>query len=65
MNYPRTITDLIECFKKYPTIGEKSAERLALATIEMPDEVLELFSNSLKNVKTKSEIVYESDTVVQ
>lgn len=53
MNYPRTITDLIECFKKYPTIGEKSAERLALATIEMPDEVLELFSNSLKNVKTK------------
>ena len=53
MNYPQTINDLIECFKKYPTIGEKSAERLALATLDMPEELLELFSNSLKNVKIK------------
>ena len=53
MNYPGTIVDLIECFKKYPTIGEKSAERLALATLEMPEEILNLFSDSLKNVKKK------------
>ena len=53
MNYPGTIVDLIECFKKYPTIGEKSAERLALATLDMPEEVLNLFSDSLKNVKKK------------
>ena len=46
MNYPNTIKDLIECFKKFPTIGEKSAERLALASLDMPED-------SLKNIKIK------------
>ena len=53
MNYPKTIINLIECFKKLPGIGEKTAERMALATLETPEETLELFSESLKNVKTK------------
>ena len=53
MNYPNTIKDLIECFKKFPTIGEKSAERLALASLDMPEEVLNLFADSLKNIKIK------------
>ena len=53
MNYPKTIKDLIECFKKLPGIGEKTAERLALLTLEIDNEVLDLFSESLKNVKTK------------
>ena len=30
MKYPNTILNLIECFKKLPGIGEKTAERLAL-----------------------------------
>lgn len=53
MKYPKTISDLIECFKKLPGIGEKSAERMALATIEIDEDILALFSESLKNVKTK------------
>ncbi len=53
MKYPKIIIDLIECFKKLPSIGEKSAERLALSTLNMDDEVLKLFSDSLKNIKTK------------
>jgi len=53
MKYPKTINDLIECFKKLPGIGEKSAERMALSTIEIDEEILELFSESLKNIKTK------------
>lgn len=53
MNYPNTIKDLIECFKKFPTIGEKSAERLALASLDMPEEVLNLFADSLKNIKIR------------
>ena len=53
MNYPKTIKDLIECFKKLPGIGEKTAERLALSTLEIDNEVLDLFSETLKNVKTK------------
>ena len=53
MNYPDTIKDLIECFSKLPSIGIKTAERLALSTIDMSDEVIDLFSESLKNIKTK------------
>lgn len=53
MNYPKTILNIIECFKKFPGIGEKTAERMALATLNMEEDALELFSKSLKNVKTK------------
>lgn len=53
MKYPNIINDLIECFKKLPGIGEKTAERLALSTLEMDDEILNIFSDSLKNVKQK------------
>lgn len=53
MKYPMIIDDLIECFKKLPGIGEKTAERLALSTLDMEDEVLNLFSKSLKDIKQK------------
>ncbi len=53
MKYPETIQNLIECFKKFPTIGEKSAERLALATLNLNDEVINLLRESLENIKTK------------
>lgn len=53
MNYPKTINDLIECFKKLPGVGEKTAERLALSVLEMDDEIVSLFSNTLCNIKTK------------
>ena len=53
MNYPKTIINIIECFKKFPGIGEKTAERMALSTLDMEEEILELFSKSLNNVKTK------------
>ena len=51
--YPKTINNLIECFKKFPGIGEKTAERLALSCLEMDDETIETFSKSLKDSKTK------------
>ena len=53
MKYPSTILNLIECFKKLPGIGEKTAERLALSMLDVNDEVINLFSNSLKDVKIK------------
>ncbi len=53
MNYPKTILNLIECFKKFPGIGEKTAERMALSTLEMEEDNLNLFSKSLKEIKTK------------
>ena len=53
MKYPETLTNLIECYKKLPGIGEKTAERMAISTLEIDDEIIELFSDSLKNIKTK------------
>ena len=53
MKYPSTIVNLIECLKKFPGIGEKTAERLALSLLDMEDNVLDLFSKSLKDIKTK------------
>lgn len=53
MNYPETLRKLIECYKKLPGIGEKSAERMALATIEFDQDVLNTFSESIKTVKEK------------
>lgn len=53
MNYPKTILNLIECFKKFPGIGEKTAERMALEALNMDEENLKLFSTSLKEIKSK------------
>ena len=52
MNYPKTIQNLIECYKKLPGIGGKTAERLALASMQLDDELIALFSESLVGVKT-------------
>ena len=49
--YPKVLEVLISCFKKYPTIGEKSAERLALATLDLSEEELNNFSNTLIKAK--------------
>lgn len=51
--YPSIIRNLIESYKKLPGIGEKTAERLALATLNLEDEIIEMFSSSIKNIKTK------------
>ena len=53
MKYPETLNNLIECFKKLPGIGEKSAERMALSTLDLDEDILKLFSTSLNDVKTK------------
>ena len=53
MKYPSTILNLIECFKKLPGIGEKTAERLALSMLDMDDSILDLFSTSMKDIKAK------------
>ena len=51
MIYPESLEKVIEYFKKLPGIGEKSAERLALAAIELPSEDIEMFNKSLKKSK--------------
>ena len=54
-NYSKSIQDLIECFKKIPGVGEKSAERMALWVIDSNEEFINNFADSLiaskKNVR--------------
>lgn len=49
--YPESIKGLIESFKFLPGIGEKTAERLAFSILNLEDEQVEFFSNSLNFVK--------------
>ncbi len=49
--YPKSLNELIESFKYFPGIGEKTAERLAFSVLDFDEEKIELFSNSLKNIK--------------
>lgn len=51
--YPKTIDSLIQCYKKLPTIGEKTAIRLALATIDLEEDVINIFSKALIDSKSK------------
>ena len=48
--YPDSIRNLIESFKYLPGIGEKTAERLAFSVLELEEEQVSLFSNSLLEV---------------
>lgn len=51
MNYPRDLENLISCFRKLPGVGEKSAERYAIAMLEAKSEEVEEFSKSLMDAK--------------
>lgn len=53
MKYPEPIENLIDCFSKLPGVGNKSAERLALSTLNLDQEVVKLFAASLLDTKTK------------
>ena len=49
--YPNSIKNLIESFKFLPGIGEKTAERLTFAVLELEEEQAECFSESIINLK--------------
>ncbi len=49
--YPKSLVDLIECFKKFPGIGEKTAERLAFSVLSFDSDEVTDFSNALCNAK--------------
>lgn len=53
MIYPESLQNLIDFYKKLPGVGEKSAERMALATLEMKDSDIEKFSSNLVTAKRK------------
>ena len=61
--YPDSIKNLVESFKYLPGIGEKTAERLAFSILELEDEQISMFSDSLKDVKEKVHKCKECNTL--
>lgn len=47
MRYPQPFTDLIECLKRLPGIGSKSAERLAYHLLDMDRQYVQEFAEVL------------------
>lgn len=52
MVYPEVLQKLVNYYKKLPGIGEKTAERLALSTLDFKEDDIEDFSQILKMAKT-------------
>lgn len=65
MSYPKSIQNLIECFKKLPGIGEKTAERLAFSVLNMNEDVVDFFSLSIKEVKKKIKKCKECNNITE
>lgn len=53
MIYPDSLQKLINCYKKLPGIGDKSAERMALATLDLSKNDIENYSEALVSSKEK------------
>lgn len=51
MIYPEKLEKIIEFYKKLPGIGEKSAERLALATLDIKEAEILDFAEGIKEAK--------------
>lgn len=51
--YPSIIRKLIDYFKDFPGVGEKSAERLAFSLINFDDDRLQNFSDIILEIKDK------------
>lgn len=49
--YPEPIENLIENLRKLPSVGRKSAQRMALHIVNMPKESISEMISSLENVK--------------
>ena len=51
MEYPKSLFNLINHFKNLPGVGEKTAERMALAMLEFDKSKLNSFAKSIIDVK--------------
>ncbi len=51
MIYPKSIASLIEHFQKFPSVGPKSAQRMAFYLLRMPRSEVEKFAQSMLDAK--------------
>lgn len=55
MNYPKSFQKLIEMLKLLPGVGEKTAERYAFSLLQLDQDKINDFSNSIRNIKENLE----------
>ena len=53
MIYPSLLQKLIDFYKKMPGVGDKSAERMALATLDLPENEIKEFAKNIIDSKIK------------
>lgn len=51
MIYPKSIAALIEHFQKFPSVGPKSAQRMAFYMLRMPESEVQKFAQALLDAK--------------
>ena len=54
MIYPKEIAALIEQFQKFPSVGPKSAQRMAFFTLKMSEADVEKFAEAIIEAKRKT-----------
>lgn len=54
MIYPKPIATLIEYFQKFPSVGPKSAQRMAFQVLKMPLEEVKKFADAVVDAKTQT-----------
>ena len=51
MIYPKSIAALIEHFQKFPSVGPKSAQRMAFYMLRMPESEIQKFAQAILDAK--------------
>ncbi|MBO6272109.1 recombination protein RecR [bacterium] len=54
MIYPKPIATLIEYFQKFPSVGPKSAQRMAFQVLKMPIEEVKKFADAVVDAKEQT-----------
>ena len=54
MIYPKSIATLIEHFQKFPSVGPKSAQRMAFYLLRMPETEVQKFAQALIDAKANT-----------
>ena len=57
MIYPKSIATLIEHFQKFPSVGPKSAQRMAFYLLRMPEAEIQKFAQAILDAKEILELV--------
>lgn len=54
MIYPKSIATLIEHFQKFPSVGPKSAQRMAFYLLRMPETEVQKFAHAIIDAKANT-----------